>query len=163
MYLNSYAACKVAALEAVKSTRTRTHKTPDQIASEMDIWRPCDELVRVNLLRKPNTECDYRFPLSFGVVNQARQILVRTLLQARWAVSPGQMMFAGGRNAAVNKLNEHYENGYRHVMEVDIYKCFHGFDEEKIGNFLSLPQTVVSHNLCGLSLNISPSLYVIED
>lgn len=165
-YLNSYASRYIAANEAVRTCKRRTHKSVEQITTEMNVWRPCDERVNVNVAMKETpsfpSQCEYdiraRVTLAFGPENQARQILIRNLLKAMWYTSSCQTMHNGGRTRAVHLVKEYYAKGYQFIQEVDIYRCFPSFDNKGIGKFLCLPEKVTEHVLGASSLNLNPSI-----
>jgi len=171
-YVNSYAARYVAAKEAVDKCKRRSHKPIEQIAREMNVWQRCDERAYVNVKieqvsPQPRQVGDYdlraRVWLSFGPENQARQILIRNLLKAMWCISARQTIFGGGRTRAVQMVKDYYAEGYQHIVEVDIHRCFQSFDRQGIATFLCLPEKVNEHVLGASSLNLHPSVSCRKD
>ena len=165
-YVNAYSCRYVAAVEAVSACKRKTHKPAEQIAREMNVWRSCGERVDVNVAIRQvspqpgqNALCDYRarVTLAFGPENQARQILIRNLLKAMWRTSDNQTMLDGGRTRAVHLVQDCYAEGYQHILEADINRCFPSFDNKGIGRFLCLPEKVTKHVLGASSLNLHPS------
>ncbi len=161
-YLKSYAARYVAAVDALQGLRKpQSVEAVQTFAREMDAWAPCDEPVRLNpVLKSSYTDCQessYRYLLSFGVKNRARQILVRNLLLARWETQPAQSQFRGGREQAIKQVKSAYLKGHRYVFEMDVHHCFKSFDRKGIAEYLSLPERVVTGILSGDELNISLS------
>ena len=159
-YLKSYSARYIAVSEAAQERRMGLSKDDVQtIAREMDVWAPCNETVRLQPLLKSHyadcSEGSYRYILSFGLKNQARQILVRNLLQARWDTQPEQYVFGGGREKAIKQVRSAYRKGFRYVFELDVYHCFKSFDRKGIAEYLSLPERVVTNVLSGDELNIT--------
>ncbi len=171
-YINSHAARFVAAEEAVRTCKRRSHKSAEAIAKDLNVWRSCDEVAHVGVkiaeeLPPPGqggmTEYRARVVLSFGPENQARQILLRNLFKAMPGKHASQMMFNGGTTRAVRLVEDCYVDGYQHSMEVDIYRCFQSFDKQGISAFLRLPEKVTEHVLGASSLNLRPSLTCMKD
>ncbi|MBY6066220.1 hypothetical protein KUW17_05665 [Leisingera aquaemixtae] len=158
-YLNSFACRYAAVKEAVKDLGKQfSEEDVQSIARKLHLWTPCAEEVRLHPKLKPDcadhTWGSYRYILSFGLENRARQILVRNLLLAGWDLQAEQYQFNGGREAAIKHLLRAYRKGYRHVFEIDVYHCFKSFDREGVAKYLSLPERVVTNVLSGDELNI---------
>ncbi|WP_162933323.1 hypothetical protein [Sulfitobacter mediterraneus] len=160
MYLHSFAARYVAAREAKLMSSMSTHKKTKKIARDMNLFKRCSEVVQLDMRRKPNTEFDYRFIMRFGPEQQARQILLRNMLKARFGTAAAQTVFAGGRDAAARRLKEYYSVGYVWIQEFDIARCFNSFRMDKAASFLSLPGRVCENVLTTTTLNIRPSLSI---
>lgn len=165
-YLNSYAARYVASSQASRSSGRLSHKTVEQIAKELNVWRPCDENVKISLAwkdrtGKPNGGSEHdprpRVILSFGTEHRARQMLVRNLMKAKWNVAESQTMFAGGRPRAVKLVKQNFAEGYHSVFEVDVYRCFKSFSRQGITEFLCLPEKVTDYVLGARSLRLELS------
>lgn len=167
-YLNSFSARYVAAQEAAQGQRKKLSSERMQLfARGMNLWEPCTEEVRLHPVLKSTyvdtSEGSYRYLLSFGMENQARQILVRNLLQARWETQPTQFQFRGGREKAVRHVQSAYRRGFRYVFELDVYRCFRSFDRKGIAEYLSLPERVVTNVLSGDTLNIALSPQCLKE
>jgi len=163
-YLNSFAARYTAAAEVLE--KAYTHDSAMRLAGRIDLWQPCGEVARVLPVAKKNRpmhDPSYRFIFSFGRENRTRQVLIRNLLEARWATAPGQTMFGGGRAAAVRQTQQHFAEGFTHVVEADIRKCFNSFGMAGTASFLSLPEAVVNLSLSGRSLNVAPHITWLKD
>ncbi len=157
-YLRSYAARTLAVEEAKRKKRVKLSKTEVQsIAQELNVWDPCVEEVILHPKLKEGSQGDFRWLLSYGIENASRQILVRNALAAVGGLAPEQTIYQGGRDEAIKRVIQNYEAGYDHVFELDVYKCFKSFDRTKIGNYLGLPERVVTNVLSGVNLKISLS------
>lgn len=157
MYLTSFACKYVAAAEAIKQNKQAGQRSVMELAERMNVFEACSETVLLNLVARDDTAHDYRYILSFGIENSARQIILRNLLKARWNVSHAQTMMNGGRNAAVQQVIRCYADGYTHIAELDIRRCYKSFGMTGIQRMLHLPERVVRHVLSAASLNIDLS------
>ncbi|MDQ1900711.1 hypothetical protein RAH32_09690 [Paracoccus sp. WLY502] len=157
MYLTSHACKYVAAAEAIKQNKRAGQRSVTELAERMNVFEACGEPVFLDLVARDESAYEYRYILSFGTENRARQILLRNLLKARWNVSRAQTMMNGGRNAAVQQVIRHYTEGYIHIAELDIKRCYKSFGMIGIQQMLHLPERVVRHVLSAASLNIDLS------
>lgn len=169
-YMESYAAKYKAALKvlcAKKGSRgsggkkfavTANDKRRSlELASQVNVWEPCDEKVILNPKEKLNGFFEFRFIFSFGEENQLRQILVKNALLHRFNMMPEQYLMTGGRDKAVKAVQKNYKEGYRYTIELDVYHAFQSFDVLGVAKHLSLPKEVCLNVLSGVNLNVSLS------
>lgn len=133
-------------------------------AADMDLWKPCDAPVQVGTkVKKPDHwDMSYRFFFSFPLIHQARQVLLREVVGAMWPVSTSQMMFSEpddkrGREKAIARVIEHYQQGYDKVSELDINNCYSSFMMEGVAQELCLPESVTRNVLYMQSYTMVPS------
>ncbi len=162
-YLKSHSAKIVAVEEAnqgLHHTKRLGRKKIAKRAKAMNVWEKCDETVRLIVIKKPNNNQDFRYIFNYGFENQARQILVRNVIKASSSYSPNQYLMNGGRDKAVQAVQQNYKQGYKYVIELDVQHCYKSFNVGGVSEFLSLPKEVTDNVLSGFNLNVDIQEYL---
>ncbi len=163
-YINSLASKYVAALE-LKEVKSKAQAL--EIAAKIDLGKPSGGKVTVKAAFKgkpANYEgCPYRFTYSFGIVDKARQAVLKKAIKARGGWLPQQTMLNGGRNLAVKQIRKHYREGNTYIAKMDVSACYNSFENvEVVAQALYFPKQVVRSTLMGQSFEHG-SLHVHKD
>lgn len=159
LYLCSFAGRVDAVAQA--AYRVRQGMSPERVletARRVNVWQRCGEQARLGWEPKPDGGA--RPVTRFGLMNQARQILVREPLRAAAGLSPhaydapGRGVQAGGR-----EILDSMDKGYKWAVVVDVARCFESFSGEGVAETLSpfLPREVTRNVLThGDRLSVVP-------
>jgi hypothetical protein len=156
-YLRSFNARYVAVARA--SARMRKNRRPKSelwpgIARRLDAWQGTAEEVIARFKEKKNNPNELRTILDFGIENRALQYLVRSVLEIRADLHPGQYLLQGGVHKAVQKAADELAGGPKWAIESDIRNCYSSFEGKKVPDLLPLPKKVTLQSLLGVSLNM---------
>jgi len=165
-YLQSYDSRLVAMNRAFIALpihrRPQKRKLPE-IADCLNAWRGTDEKVVFRYEPKKGNPEDFRMVMDFGIENRALQYLVRETMKVRLNRHPNQLLTQGGRDVAIETIQEGLLNGYQWAIEIDISDCYPSINTEHLSNLLPLPKEVTSRVLTSSNLYLSPTTHTITD
>ncbi|WP_244673177.1 reverse transcriptase domain-containing protein [Mesorhizobium sp. 131-2-1] len=120
----------------------------EQIASQLKLYQPISEPVRVYLKKKSGN--GYRYFCHFGVRHQAAQALVADMINAQFQAKPFQYNTRGqGVAEAVKKIRQLYATGNGHFVRLDIKSFFDSFDHKATMQALPIAKDVTEHVALG--------------
>ena len=157
-YLNSWSAKLVAVADAYRELPRHHQKAgmkAEEIAARLNPFEGTDERVVLHFKTK-KTEHDFRPVMDFGIVNRALQYLVLSPLRALVDLHPCQFGNHGGVCAAAQKVLDNLEEGYRHVVEIDINNYFPSVSGEALSDHLLIPHEVTERVVISRHLNLYP-------
>lgn len=158
-YLTSFDARLVAASTAYDKLkrwrRPELSKLPE-IAKNINALRGTDERVDVRWVPKKNNSHEFRLLMDFGIQNRALQYQIRRCIEARLDLHPMQFALNGGRDVAIERVQEFLLQGFHHVAELDIKNCYPSFDGEKLTGLLPIPKEVTEKVILSRNLNLYP-------
>ncbi len=160
MFLKSVNCMRVTALDVWKGRKH--HQRPKltelmKLADNIDLWKPCAEEVWVKYIEKEGKNQDHRPIMVFGLENRIRQVHVRNVLEPQARLLPCQYVMHGGVPAAMKALRQHYLDGYRYLVELDIANCFSNLKGEGVYKILPLAEEVTRNTVMSTNLNLHTS------
>lgn len=120
----------------------------EQMASQLKLYQPINEPVRVYLKKKSSG--GYRYLCHFGVRHQAAQALVADMINAQFQAKPFQYNTRGrGVAEAVKKVRHLHATGNGHFVRLDIKSFFDSFDHKATMQALPIAKDVSEHVVIG--------------
>jgi hypothetical protein len=132
-------------VKRLKGTKRPALEAYPTLADEANPFIHREDPVGVRLIRKKEGSNDGRPVLSFDLPDQIAQEVLRRAMQAGLP-NPSKHQFGGrgGVSGAIRTASEYFSQGYVHVVEADIRKCYANFDRHQIPACLSpIPEKVI--------------------
>jgi hypothetical protein len=157
LYLRSVAGrVRAVALAAQRVDPDMSPQDVLRVARQINVWHRCEEPAYFRNDPKPNG--GFRTTCRFGLVNQARQLLVRDVLTAALELPPFiyDVRGRGGTRAGGQVILDNMRRGYRWAVVADVASCFPSFSRRGVPRMLPLPREVVWNVLFADGLNLVP-------
>lgn len=165
VYCDAYSAHFVAACW-LKENRSRqiirnAHLPVEELAQRSLTWDIDDERVTVEY-QGLRSDWSARLIFNAGAINRTRQLVVKHALYRSYRIHNDQALLNGGQTAAIRRVIANYKDGYHHVAEVDVTRCYQSFDRSRTGRYFGLSEKVTA--LLGVQdLKLWPSQYIRKE
>ena len=158
LLFKSFRAQLAALDEANRRRKVRFRLPPEELvrlARRVRPYQQCTEPVFPQLQAKPRG--GYRRTLRFGIIHQAKQLLVKRAIMPFVKPVPWQYGVKGrGRDTACKAVHASPQNGYKWVVLFDIKDCFGSFWPDRVAELMPLPRRVTANVIVAINLNVRP-------